>query len=411
MYKVKLSLQQALSRLRNGQPVFKSFPDHSCIVDAPPVPRAMARAAAVDPAIFRDPNYRGRKVVNLFVEVDSIYAGFYGTNTEATVRSRFALISKMMEQLYGFRVNVQTIKINTTPDSLESITAATPLLYQWSSQASINTRPEQFKFRISGRNMGGSAYTSYGAVTSAKYAVCGFGRVAAGTEARPGLDEYGWLHEILHNLGIGHSHNCCIWKDATGKPLGRLDECWQGEKTCSPAPEPCGITTRRMEAGINSYGHRWGTQNWWLNPVCVPVLHEALYYSDLPSYEPAPVERKLNFTVSVSGTRHSGFESAINDGDDTTRFVFAGPGVVRCDLGANYTVTFIRLKTGFWNGSSWGSAVRSFQIWLNNNLKKTTTGNTSDVVDVPLVFSATTVEIRLNDIDFNRIREIEIWGY
>jgi hypothetical protein len=381
----------------------------SCEIEAPAAPKPALRISS-EPD-FWDPNYRSYRIVRLYVEVDSIYAGFYGTQTESVVRDRWARISRNAERLYGIRFEIQTLKINTTPDSLESITSAGTLLATWANQASINTRPEPFKFRISGRNMGGIAYISRGAVTSAKYAVCGFGRVSAGTDERPGLDEYGWLHEVMHNLGISHSHNCCAWQDKAGTPLGKLDDCFAGERTCTPVPSNCSTSQRRMEGGINSYAHIWGTQNWWMHPSCVATLHRALFNSDLPSYTPAAAEGPIPYGIQPLGTTFAGVASNVMDGSGDTRWVTSGPASIRCMFSATRRVRRIRILTGFFSGGVWSSPVASLRVQTTTGETLfTITGNTRTELELTLDRELNGLVFWFDDLQYNRIREIQPIG-
>jgi hypothetical protein len=382
---------------------------HVCELEAPAAPRVALRVAS-EPN-FRDPAYRSNRIVRLYVEVDSIYRSHWGSQTETVVRDRWARISRNAERLYGLRFEIVTLKINTTPDSLETITTAGALLPTWASQPEIMNRPEHFKFRISGRNFGGIAYISRGSVTSARYAVCGFGKVEPGTDERPGLDEYGWLHEVMHNLGISHSHNCCAWTDENGATLGRLDTCWPGERTCSPVPANCGSTTARMEAGINSYGHIFRTQNWWMHPACLPVLHRALFYSNLPSYIPAAAEGPIPYGIQPLGTTFAGAASNVMDAKGDTRWVTSGQASIRFSFSQVRRLNRIRILTGFFSGGVWGNPVTSMRIQaLDGRTLQTISGNTRTELEVAINQDLDGFVIWFDDAQYNRIREIQALG-
>jgi hypothetical protein len=340
--------------------------------DEVPAPAELSMFRAASEPDFWEPTYRSYRIVPFYIEVDSIYNAHWKPFTEDTVRARFARIAWNMERQTGLRFTISQIKILTRHDIVSRQTNGNNMLFQFSS--TVPRVGNNFMLRISGRSgLGGSAFISRGSLTTAPYAISGFGKAIAGGFDKPGNDEYAIGHEILHNLGISHSHNCCEWYTKDGRPLGRLDSAAAGETTCSPVPIRCNRTTIRQSGGWNSYAHIWGQATYNLHPSVLAKLHRAVFYSSLQTYTPTqpPLPPVTTCSTQVAHTTatgsHPGFEKALDGIHDTnpSRWVVNAPQTSLTLTYNNASIDCIKIWTGFLSGSTWGSPIRQAIVSVN----------------------------------------------
>lgn len=249
-----------------------------------------ARMLAVEPN-FWDPNYRSYRVCTLYVEVAyNIYVneGYNASNAEAVMRNYINLCSEASQRVDGVKYVVGNMFIHTTPDPYVNVRDAVSGLYLF-GQNSI-PRPQAFQIFISDANIGGCAYISPGAVTSAKFAFITIAKTRPTNSIEKNFALLIFNHEMHHILGLSHSHNDCAWKDKNGNRLGPLDSCYSCEnnKACPPTTK-CVGTTKRMPGDFMSYCHIWGTAEVMLKAPELAVLHKSLYYSSLPTYTPTTI--------------------------------------------------------------------------------------------------------------------------
>jgi len=241
-----------------------------------------ARANVIEPD-FWDPNYRNRVTVQVAVEVAYDIFVKYGTSTEAVVRNAYATSSVVMESACkGVRLQVMSVKINRTPNKIDSLRSASQILYTWGPSFTAN--PAYFYQYVTNKNIGGLAYVSQGNVTSARFSVVGWGNWTPGNATTYTLPIYVICHEYLHNLGLRDSQNDCAWTSKTGVRLGRLDSCSACQSTCTPKMPNCTGSTKRMSGGLNSTCHIYNSIRYELHPAALAVLNRSLFRSNLPKY-------------------------------------------------------------------------------------------------------------------------------
>jgi hypothetical protein len=302
---------------------------------------------------FWDPTYRSKKVMNVYIELDYSLTTAWGVNADANLQRLCNSSSQILERIAGPKINLVRVKKWTTPDPYAAYPDAMSVLSNWANANPL--KKDTFNVFISGKNFGGIAYISRENVTTARYAVCGFGTAIPGDGEFYTYPVYCFTHELLHNLGISHTQNCCAWKSQTGVSLGRLDSCYSAEITCSPTPTNCSSTTKRMSGALNSYCHLYSTMQYNLHPVVVPVLHKSLFYSNLADYSTNPPPTGTN-TFSISGTPYQpGYTRADTakavDGNEATRWLTAGATTLTWNYAQAVTRTQVYLSSGFQTGS------------------------------------------------------------
>lgn len=306
---------------------------------------------------FWDPTYRSRKQLNVYIELDYSLTTAWGVNADANLQRLCNSSSEILQRIAGPKINLVKVKKWTTPDPYAAYQDALSVLYNWGNANPL--KKDTFNVFISGKNFGGIAYISRENVTSARYSVCGFGTAIPGDGQFYTYPVYCFTHELLHNLGISHTQNCCAWKSQTGVSLGRLDSCYSAEITCSPTPTNCSSTTKRMASGLNSYCHLYSTMQYNLHPAVLPVLHRALFYSNLPDYTtnpPPPPPLPGTNTFSIAGTPYQpGYTRADTakavDGNEATRWLTAGATTLTWNFAQPVTRTQVYLSSGFQTGS------------------------------------------------------------
>jgi len=303
---------------------------------------------------FWNPAYKSTKVLNVYIELDYSLTNAWGSNADANLQRLCNSSSQILQRIAGPKINLVKVKKWTTPDPYAAYPDAMSVLSNWGNANPL--KKDTFNVFISGKNFGGIAYISRENVTTARYAVCGFGTAIPGDGEFYTYPVYCFTHELLHNLGISHTQNCCAWFDKLGNRLGRLDSCYSAEITCSPTPTTCSNTTKRMAGGLNSYCHIYNTLEYKLHPVVLPVLHRSLYYSNLPDYTstPPPPPTTTN-SFSISGTPYTGYTRADTakavDGNELTRFLTTGSTTLTWTFTQPITRTQVYMSSGYQNGS------------------------------------------------------------
>jgi hypothetical protein len=402
---ISLSSCQPTPELTEVQHFTDSVVINDCEIDTTAEPRIAMRLASIPD--FWDPNYRPNRVIRLYIEADTLFKALYRDTTEQAIRNRIGLINRVCEPRYGIRMEIVSIFIRTRSDQTYRATAATPMLYAW-TQEYPTLDPSIFKLRLSGKNIGGSAYLSRGSVTSAKWAVLGMGFVPMGNTTTPGKLEYNICHELFHNIGLSHAFNCCAYLDKNGVPLGRLDSTWAGERTCTPSPL-CRNTSRRHEADIMGYGHFWNSQSWKMHPAIVAVLNQSLFYSTLPTFTPGttPPPTPVTATWTYNGTTTSGAQANVTDGNTDTRWVTTGPSQINVAYSDSFQVNTVRVVSGFLSNNKWTSPIQPLRILCDGVERFRTTSNKTDTT-VRIFRKVRNLRIEGQDNTNNRWREIVV---
>jgi len=111
-----------------------------------------------------------------------------------------------------------------------------------------------------------------------------------------------------------------------------------------------------------------------------------------------------------TGTRFAGDTLLIRDGDTSTnnsRWVTTGPSRIQCTLPAARNVPSINVWSGWLSGSTWGSPILNLQVFVDGvQVFSTTSGKVR--MNIPINRTGRVVEIRGNDTQYNRWREVRV---
>ena len=108
-----------------------------------------------------------------------------------------------------------------------------------------------------------------------------------------------------------------------------------------------------------------------------------------------------------TGTKYAGDSLFVRDGDTTTRWVTTGPSRIQCTLSASRNIPSIDVWSGFLSGSTWGSPILSLSVFVDGVQVFTTTAGKVRM-NIPINRTGRVVEIRGNDSQYNRWREVRI---
>ena len=403
------------------------------------------------PPDFFDKSQTINKVCKVYIEVCNDLYVRWGTNTINQVSTLFGSV----KELYlrdGIQVQLGEVFIWTTIDPYATLQGSQAILPVF-AQNRVNN-PWRFKHLLNNKNFGGIAYISSGTVSSYTFAYSGIG----GFTISPSSTVYSWptyvfAHEMGHNLGSRHTQWGCWTDTRTNTLIGRLDSCYSCEPCASTAPNCNTVTKLNRNGTIMSYCHINGNINlskgFGLHPGA--AIRTAIYYSDIPfetgscttTYSPwsscssglqtrtytqtgtnciTPPSDSLsrvcnnkltNFIYTTTPTTwyQTYPPSKAFDGITTTndsRWLVNGKCSIKILLNKD-TLQKIKILSGYLSGTTWSSPVNSLQIKINNVL--TTITNTSD--DYTFTSNNNSVDsvvIFFNDLSFNRIREIELYG-
>jgi len=111
-----------------------------------------------------------------------------------------------------------------------------------------------------------------------------------------------------------------------------------------------------------------------------------------------------------TGTRFAGDTLLIRDGDTSTnnsRWVTTGPSRIQCTLSAARNIPSINVWSGWLSGSTWGSPILNLTVLVDGVQVFTTTSGRVRM-NIPINRTGRVIEIRGNDTQYNRWREIRI---
>ena len=111
-----------------------------------------------------------------------------------------------------------------------------------------------------------------------------------------------------------------------------------------------------------------------------------------------------------TGTRYAGDTLLIRDGDTSTnnsRWVTTGPSRIQCTLPAARNIPSINVWSGFLSGSTWGSPIANLVVFVDG-VQVFSTASGKIRTDIPVNRTGRVIEIRGNDTQYNRWREVRI---
>jgi len=108
-----------------------------------------------------------------------------------------------------------------------------------------------------------------------------------------------------------------------------------------------------------------------------------------------------------TGTKYAGDSLFVRDGDTTTRWVTTGPSRIQCTLSASRNIPSINVWSGFLSGSIWGSPILNLSVFIDGAQVFTTTSGKVRM-NIPINRTGRVIEIRGNDTQYNRWREVRI---
>lgn len=118
-----------------------------------------------------------------------------------------------------------------------------------------------------------------------------------------------------------------------------------------------------------------------------------------------------NTTIwKCTGTRYAGDTLFVRDGDTTTnnsRWVTTGPSRIQATLPASRLIPSINVWSGWLSGTTWGSPIVNLSVFVDGvQVFTTTTGKVR--MNIPINRTGRVIEIRGNDTQYNRWREVRI---
>jgi len=403
------------------------------------------------PPDFYDKTQPINKICKVYIEVCNDLYIRWGTNTVSQVSMIFGTVRELYAR-DGIQVQLGEVFIWTTVDPYASLVGSTSILPVFANNRATN--PWRFKHLLNNKNYGGIAYVNAGMVTPVPFAYSGIG----GWEPSSSSTVYSWplyvfSHEMGHNLGSRHTHWGC-WTDfRTNTLIGRLDSCYSCEPCGSTAPNCNNVTKLNRNGTIMSYCHINGEVNpskgFGIHPSA--TIRKAIWESTIPfetgscttTYSPwsscsgglqtrtftqtgtncvTPPTDSLSrvcnnkLTDFIYATTPSTWHQIYSpdkafDGITTTndsRWLVNGKCSIKILFNKD-TLQKIRILSGYLSGTTWSSPVNSLQIKVNNSL--TSISNTNvDYTFTSNNNSVDSVVIFFNDLSFNRIREIELYG-
>lgn len=403
------------------------------------------------PPDFYDKSQTINKICKVYIEVCNDLYVRWGTNTVNQVGTIFGSVKELYAR-DGIQVQLGEVFIWTTVDPYATLQGSSAILPAFYNNRSTN--PWRFKHLLNNKNFGGIAYVTADVTVPYAFAYSGIG----GWNVSSSSTVYSWplyvfAHEMGHNLGSRHTQWGC-WVDArTNTLIGRVDSCYSCEPCGSTAPNCNNVTKLNRNGTIMSYCHINGEVNpskgFGLHPGA--TIRRAIWNSDIPfetgscttTYSPwsscssgiqtrtytqtgtsciTPPSDSLSrvcnnklidfiYTTNPSTWHQTFSPSKAFDGITTTndsRWLVNGKCSIKIFLNKD-TLQKIRILSGYLGGTTWSSPVNNLQIKVNNVL--TTISNTS--VDYTFTSNNNPVDsvvIFFNDLTFNRIREIELYG-
>ena len=405
------------------------------------------------PPNFYDKSQTINKVCKVYIEVCNDLHVRWGSTTVNQVSTIFGTVRELYAR-DGIQVQLGEVFIWTTVDPYAALTSSSSILPTFANNRVSN--PWRFKHLLNNKNYGGIAYVSSGTVAPYAFAYSGIGGYTVSSSSTVySWPTYVFAHEMGHNLGSRHTQWGCWTDTRTNTLIGRLDSCYSCEPCGSTAPNCNTVTKYNTNGTIMSYCHINGSINlnrgFGLYPGA--TIRTALWNSDIPfetgsgsctttySAWSTCTDGSQTRTFNQTGTncitppadslsrlcsnRLTGFSYSTTpltwyqtnspdkafDGISTTndsRWMVNGKCSVKILLGKD-TLQKIRILSGYLGGTTWSSPITSLQIKVNNTV--TTITNTATDYEFTVNNNSTdSIVIFFNDAQFNRVREIELYG-
>lgn len=174
------------------------------------------------------------KSATIAFDADKQCYDFFGDQTSLTdyLVARLAVISSVYESELDVALQLGRLKIYTTADPYTG-TSLQPLLQSFTNYWSANnssidrTLAHLISKKIPGGGAAGLAWLSGLCKKNIGYAVTSI----MGSTSFPSVDESVIAHEIGHNFGSAHTHNCAAY------PPDGIDHCVAAEGGCSWTPQ------------------------------------------------------------------------------------------------------------------------------------------------------------------------------
>ncbi len=180
-------------------------------------------------------NYRAAadpgKCVRVYFECDYELYQFRGNSVASTVdymKGLFNIVSAIYRK-EKITSKISAIHVWTSQDPVSETNSSTALSDFRKLRPNFNGNIGHF-ISLGGSGLGGIAYLNVLCNNNYNYA---FSNITSYYNTLP---NYSWSvmvvsHEMGHNLGSPHTHNCS-W------PGGAIDNCWTPQGNCSPGPQP-----------------------------------------------------------------------------------------------------------------------------------------------------------------------------
>jgi hypothetical protein len=222
---------------------------------------------------YYNPTIPINKTVTVYIEISySLYTSLtnQGQNVNTWVNNLFQSVSKIYQN-EGITIVLNKVYVWTTPIPVgynydTDVSSSGNVLSTFTSKISQNlpTTPNaHFKHLLTNSNYGGIAWkngnangynnTSPNLNPTYTCAVSGMS-ITSLPLSNGDISNYNWpiyvfSHELGHNLGSNHTHNC-NWYNESNQLIGRLDSCYGGESGS------CGsLTSSSAVPSIMSYCH------------------------------------------------------------------------------------------------------------------------------------------------------------
>ncbi len=342
------------------------------------------------------------KSATIAFDADKQCYDFFGDQTELTdyLVARLAVISSVYESDLDVALQLGRLKIYTTADPFTG-TSLQPLLQSFTNYWSANnnavdrTLAHLISKKIPGGGAAGLAWLSGLCKKNIGYAVTSI----MGSTSFPSVDESVIAHEIGHNFGSAHTHNCAAY------PPGGIDSCVAAEGGCSWTPKPA--TKGSIMSYCNSKDFTFDTPN--DHRVIETIqsnINEAVCLGSVAGIETIPDAVGFTGKTAIHNKKDSTFTNLIRsvgtvplvisnliiDPGTDTEFVLKSPKTFPITLqpnqSANVTITF-QPKFG---------AERTAQLTIYHN-----GAGSPSIVDISGIGAAPDAQELFSGIDYGQI--------